>query len=194
MDEITDIFVTSTPVVLPEDGTQGANDVTRSLFRLSLILQAKIFIWLLALSGLLFIIGLIMSLVEVLRRKNDHDRKQKWSCERLRRMSRIVNWGSTAMALAAAVGVTQASSSLQIMSDSFPDSVIIRSGLVSQVLHWLIVSLSFTITIGRSIMRPLKSPSQDGSEEVPMNVSRVSRWRKTRGYLGMDGSGSLRTL
>ncbi|KAH9874917.1 hypothetical protein J1614_004405 [Plenodomus biglobosus] len=76
-------------------------------------------------------------------------------------MSRTTNWSSSAFALAA-VGITQVTSSLQFMAESFPDAVVIKAGVAILALQWLIVGFSFVITIGETIIRPLKDAYQSG--------------------------------
>jgi Zn-dependent protease with chaperone function len=118
-------FFTSENPLLSGDSTAPFNNATtESLFRFALILQNKIFLWLLVVSGLLLIIGLIFNLFEVIsitKRKYGAAQKQKPTRERVKRLSRSVNWSSTGVALAATVGIIQATGSLQFMSDTFPN-------------------------------------------------------------------------
>jgi len=162
-----EIFFGSTNPLLSGVRVQGKNnDTTRSLFQSSLILQSKIIMWLLAVSGLLFTIGLALNLAEALRifkEKYGQSGPQKASRGHLKHISQTTNWTSTAFALAAVVGITQATSSLQFMSTSFPTFILVKTGVTSQALHWLIASFSIIITIGKTTVRPRKDFSQGGN-------------------------------
>lgn len=166
-----EVFFGSTNPLLSGSEVRGENnDTTRSLFQFSLILQSKLLLWLLAVSGLLFVIGLVLNLVEVLKiakQKYGQNAQKMASRERLKRISRTTNWSSTALALAATVGITQATCSLQFMSDAFPSSINVERGTASQALHWLVVSFSFIITVGKTIVRPRKGAVKSGASGAP---------------------------
>lgn len=89
-------FYTSENPLLSGDLTASFNNATtESLFRFALILQSRIFLWLLAVSGLLLIIGLMLNLFEIMRitrlKYGVNAKIQNATRERVKRLSRSVN-------------------------------------------------------------------------------------------------------
>lgn len=121
----------------------------KALFNLALILQTKIFLWLLAVAGGLFAFGVFFLIL--LKRHIKAIPNASALRRRLffKRALIFTLWPSVALVLAAAVSITQTVSGLQYSTSSISGSPVrITGGTALQALQWLTLGLSVLFALG----------------------------------------------
>ena len=134
------------------------------MFTYALALQSSVILWLPAVAGTLYLMGVIWVLIFKNRiakgtSGNAEARKRRFS---LKRTSTSMLWLSTAAAFASALALTQLGSALQLTTSSLNTPVTIIQGHVQQGLHWAIFGLSVLFTLGISIISDRAAPSTAG--------------------------------
>lgn len=130
----------------------GLGDLT-PLLPVALRLQSKTFLCVLAVSGVLFCVGLVC--LGLLKRdiKKQAGGSGKSHEQRLRRASLALLWVSVALATVSAAAVTQATSALEVLTKDLPAvAVSLTAGVTLQALQWAVVVLSTLFPLGISIL------------------------------------------
>ena len=130
------------------------------MLNFALTLQTTIILWLLAVAGILYFLGVVSVLLFRNRlakgSSNGQSRKQTLS---LKKLSSIVLWLSVTAAFASAVAMTQVGSAMQLLTTSFNAGISVTQGPAMQAIHWIIVALSVFFVIGIGMISDRASPS-----------------------------------
>lgn len=130
----------------------GVGDLA-PLLPVALRLQSKTFLCVLAISGVLFCVGLVC--LGLLKRdiKKQAGGSGKSHEQRWRRASLALLWVSVALATVSAAAVTQATSALEIPTKDLPAAAVsLTAGVTLQALQWAVVVLSTLFSLGISVL------------------------------------------
>jgi hypothetical protein len=141
------------------NGTNSQPDV-RDAVSIGLQLQSQIFLWILVMSGILFVIGFVLAIIEFLRRKRRTlDNTGTVTQGQLKKWAITIYWTSTALASAATVGIVQATSSLEFLSNVSPSNLLVTKGIGAEAVHCSITALTILYILVRT--KIFKSRSLD---------------------------------
>ena len=119
------------------------------LLNLAIVLQTRIFLWLLAAAGVLFILGLAFLTLLKLKLKSQRNNPSTPRTRLvLQRITIFTFWTSTAVMLGTALSITQTASAMQFATSSPSSEVHITSGITLQGLQWTIFVLQFFFSLG----------------------------------------------
>ena len=120
------------------------------LLSLTIFLQSRVFVPLLAAAGALFLIGVFFLTLLKRHLKSTANHNAANRRQIFRRATNLCLWASTAFALSSAFAVGQTASALQYTTASTQSSIRIMSGTTLQILQWLTFAFSVTFAFGIS--------------------------------------------
>ncbi|RDL38481.1 uncharacterized protein BP5553_02821 [Venustampulla echinocandica] len=149
--------------------THTSDNGAISLFDLASTIQSRIFIFLLVLSGFIFILSFVLILL-LERDLRSQDTTAK-ACTRRRFLKTATQssvWMSVGLATAMTVGSQQTAAALEFISANGGGDVLIKSGTTLLVLQWFVVGFSAIFAIGSGVASSQRTgPSPDDGTSGP---------------------------